>query len=75
MKFQSGDHVLYRGQFDGEAYEGVVRGPAGPAPTADEPTYLLTLLAGPYTGQTSVVYEGDLQPAGAAVSGQSAVGD
>jgi hypothetical protein len=61
VRFQSGDHVLYQGQFDGEAYEGVVQGLAGPAPTADEPTYLLTLLAGPYAGHTSVVYEGELR--------------
>lgn len=62
MRYQAGDVVWYRGQFSSHDYEGVVRGISTPQPPAAEPTYILTLLSGPYAGQTSVVYEGELQP-------------
>ncbi len=68
MRNHAGDVVWYRGQFsrEEEEYEGLVRGISTPTPPAAEPTYLLTLLSGPYAGQTSVVYETDLRPRGAA---------
>jgi hypothetical protein len=68
MRYHAGDVVWYRGQFSREEdeYEGLVRGVSTPKPPAAEPTYLLTLLSGPYTGQTSVVYETELRPREAA---------
>ena len=67
MRYHAGDVVWYRGQFsrEEEEYEGLVRGVSTPKPPAAEPTYLLTLLSGPYAGQTSVVYETELRPRGA----------
>jgi len=65
MRYHAGDVVWYRGQFSREEYEGLMRGISTPKPPAAEPTYLLTLLSGPYAGQTSVVYETELRPRGA----------
>lgn len=62
MRYRAGDMVWYRGQFGGEEYEGIVRGISTPRPPAHEATYVLTLLSGPYAGQTSVVYERELRP-------------
>lgn len=62
MRYKAGDTVWYRGQFADIEYEGVVRGPADHQPDASEPTYVLTLLSGPYEGHTSTVYERELRP-------------
>lgn len=62
MKYRPGDIVWYAGQFSSQEYEGLVRAISTPQPPAAEATYLLTLLSGPYAGQTSVVYERELHP-------------
>lgn len=62
MKYRAGDIVLYSGQFSAQEFEGLVRAISTPQPPAAEATYLLTLLSGPYAGQTSVVYERELRP-------------
>lgn len=62
MKYRPGDVVWYSGQFSAQEYEGLVRAISTPQPPAAEATYLLTLLSGPYAGQTSVVYERELHP-------------
>jgi hypothetical protein len=64
MLFKAGDGVWYRGQYGSDEYEGLVRGISTPKPPAAEPTYILTLLSGPYAGTTSVVYERELRPRG-----------
>lgn len=61
MKYRPGDVVWYSGQFSAQEYEGLVRAISTPQPPAAEATYLLTLLSGPYAGQTSVVYERELR--------------
>jgi hypothetical protein len=71
MRYKAGDRVWYRGQFGAQEYEGMVRAISTPRPPADEPTYLLTLLSGPFTGQTSVVYERELRPAATAARGSA----
>lgn len=62
MKYRPGDTVWYSGQFSSQEFEGLVRAISTPQPPAAEATYLLTLLSGPYSGQTSVVYERELRP-------------
>ncbi len=62
MRYTAGDRVWYRGHFSQEEYEGIVRCVSTPQPPAEEPTYLLTLVSGPYSGHTSVVYERELRP-------------
>jgi hypothetical protein len=62
MRYKAGDAVWYRGQFSRAEYEGVIRGSSDERYDATEPTYLLTLLSGPYRGQTSIVYERELWP-------------
>ena len=62
MKYRAGDIVWYAGQFSSEEYQGLVRAISTPQPPAAEATYVLTLLTGPYAGQTSVVYERELRP-------------
>jgi hypothetical protein len=62
MQYTVGDIVWYRGQFANVEYAGLVRGPADNQPDTDEPTYVLTLLSGPFAGDTSTVYECELRP-------------
>jgi len=40
----------------------LIRGLADHQPDASEPIYVLTLLSGPYMGQTSTVFERELRP-------------
>jgi hypothetical protein len=54
--------VWYCGHFGQVEYEGLVRGPADHQPDAGDPTYMLTLLSGPYAGDTSTVYACELRP-------------
>jgi hypothetical protein len=61
MRYASEDVVWYHAQFTHVAFEGVVRGPADHQPDVTEPTYVVTLLSGPYAGQTNTVYESDLR--------------
>jgi hypothetical protein len=63
-QYKAGEVVQYRSQFPRDEYQGVVLGPANQQPDPSEPTYLLTLLSGPYAGQTSTVYERELRPGG-----------
>lgn len=62
MPYRPGDIVWYHGPFSRQEEQALVRGVFLPSlPTADT-TYLITLLSGSETGQTSVVYEADLRP-------------